>query len=89
MRNTYGLLVYMLMDSCEREVQDLLEFKCVRPLHTVYAFLEARGGLKVLDDPLMHAATAEIKVRGRTEFFCIGGSLASPGLKSLLLSSIT
>lgn len=36
------------------------EFKCVKPLQTVYSFLEARGGLRVLEDPLMGQATAEI-----------------------------
>ena len=27
MRDTYGKLVYLLMDSCEPEIQELLEFK--------------------------------------------------------------
>ena len=44
MRSTYGLLMYMLMDSAEATIQELLEFKCVRPLRTVYARLGARPG---------------------------------------------
>jgi hypothetical protein len=27
MRETYGKLVYLLMDSCEPEIQELLEFR--------------------------------------------------------------
>lgn len=27
MRSTYGMLLYMLMDSCDPEIQELLEFK--------------------------------------------------------------
>ncbi len=34
--------------------------RCVRPLRTVHALLEERGGLAMLDDPLMEPATAEI-----------------------------
>lgn len=33
--------------------QELLGFSCVRPLRTVAAFLEERGSLALLDDPLM------------------------------------
>lgn len=124
MRETYGKLMFLLMDSCEADIQELLEFKCarfrvlsrcfaclcasfvlgwvsrgqvrfqipfscwqscfcaqcapgictrpsllasalplprcVRPLRTVYALLEERGALALLDDPLMQTATAEI-----------------------------
>lgn len=41
MRSTYGMLVYMLMDSADSQIQDLLEFQCVRPLRTVYSLLGA------------------------------------------------
>ncbi|GLC41087.1 hypothetical protein PLESTB_000944400 [Pleodorina starrii] len=60
MRSEYGKLMYLLMDSSEPAIQELLEFKCVRQLCTVYNFLEERGGLAMLEDPLMHTATAEI-----------------------------
>jgi hypothetical protein len=60
MRGEYGKLIYMLMDSSDPNVQSLLEFKCVRPLKTVYSVLEERGGLRLLEDPLLHDATAEI-----------------------------
>eukprot|EP00884_Botryococcus_braunii_P004593 jgi/Botrbrau1/14134/Bobra.182_3s0075.1 len=60
MRAEYGKLVYMLMDSVEPAVADLMEFSCVRPLQTVYTLLEEAGGLALLDDPLVERATAEI-----------------------------
>ncbi|KAK9836379.1 hypothetical protein WJX84_009511, partial [Apatococcus fuscideae] len=60
MRSEYGKLVYMLMDSADTEIQDLLEFKCVRPLRTVHRLLEEGGGLAMLQDAHMSTATAEI-----------------------------
>ena len=51
MRSEYGKLLYMLMDSAESQVQELLGFTCVRPLRTVYSVLEERGGLALLSDP--------------------------------------
>lgn len=41
MRSSYGMLMHMLMDSAEATIQELLEFKCVRPLRTVYSRLGA------------------------------------------------
>uniref|UniRef100_A0A383WEX6 Non-canonical E2 ubiquitin-conjugating enzyme C-terminal domain-containing protein n=1 Tax=Tetradesmus obliquus TaxID=3088 RepID=A0A383WEX6_TETOB len=60
MRSEFGKLMYMLMDSSDPGVQELLGFSCVRPLRTVAAFLEERGRLELLDDPLLEVATAEI-----------------------------
>jgi hypothetical protein len=64
MRDTFGKLVYMLMDAQTPEVQELLEFPLVRPLRTVWSFLEERAGAQLatalLDDPLCPLATAEI-----------------------------
>ena len=60
MRAEYGKLIYMLMDSADDHIQNLLEFRCVRPLRTVYSLLEECNGLAVLDNPLVEVATAEI-----------------------------
>jgi hypothetical protein len=46
--------------SAERDIQELLEFRCVAPLRTVYRLLAEAGGLALLADPLMERATAEI-----------------------------
>lgn len=68
MRSEYGKLMYFLMDSSDPSIQELLEFKCVRPLQTVYNFLEERSALTLLEDPLMDLATAEITSRDRPRF---------------------
>eukprot|EP00798_Chlamydomonas_sp_ICE-L_P010312 gene10312-8243_t len=68
MRSEYGKLMYLLMDSSDSHVQELLEFKCVSPLRTVYSTLEAKGGLAILEDPLMDKATAEIVSRERSRY---------------------
>lgn len=60
MRSTYGKLIHMLQDSVQDEITHLLDFSCVKPLNTVAAFLKERGGLAMLDDPLVKLATAEI-----------------------------
>lgn len=66
MRDSYGKLIYMLMDSSEPEMEELLEFQCVRPLRTVASLLEEAGALAMLDDPLLPVATAEIMSSGRS-----------------------
>ncbi|GAX77609.1 hypothetical protein CEUSTIGMA_g5053.t1 [Chlamydomonas eustigma] len=68
MRSEYGKLMYLLMDSSDPRIQDLLEFKCVQPLKTVYSLLEEKGGLKMLDDPLVEVATAEIHSAERPRY---------------------
>jgi hypothetical protein len=60
MRGEYGKLIYLLQDSVDPAVRELLGFDCVRPLRTVFTLLEGGGGLALLDDPLLPAATAEI-----------------------------
>ena len=47
-------------------MQELLDFQAVRPLRTVYALLEERGKLALLQDPLMEKATSEIVSQGRS-----------------------
>ena len=50
--------------QCWSALQGLLEFRCVRPLRTVYSMLEELGGLQMLEDSLMEVATAEIVAGG-------------------------
>jgi hypothetical protein len=66
MRDTYGKLMYMLMDSVEPEIQELLGFKCARPLCTVYSFLEEHGADRLLRDPNISTAIAEITTDGKS-----------------------
>ena len=64
MRSEYGKLVYLLQDSQSMEMQELLDFRLVKPLNTVDAFLRERGGEALLRDALMETATAEIMHEG-------------------------
>ena len=66
MRDTYGKLMYMLMDSVEPEIQELLGFKCAQPLCTVRSFLEERGADRLLRDPNIATAIAEITTEGKS-----------------------
>ncbi|CAE6473108.1 unnamed protein product [Rhizoctonia solani] len=60
MRETYGKLIYLLMDAQSPDVSDLLGFSPVVPLVTVYSTLEDHGALAVLEDPRLEVATKEI-----------------------------
>lgn len=65
MRTGFGKLAYLLMDSQDPTVQELLEFNPVRPLRTVHSLLARGGALGLLTDPLLPKATAEIASRDR------------------------
>lgn len=65
-RDTYGKLIHMLQDSATDEITRLLEFSCVKPLLTVSSYLEERGGLELLEDPLIQTATKEIIPDGKS-----------------------
>merc|ERR1719498_440645 len=65
MRSEYGKMIYLLQDSQMEEVQELLEFKLVRPMRTAHELLREKGGLAMLEDGLMHQATAEILHEGK------------------------
>ncbi|KAJ1992438.1 hypothetical protein H4R33_001012 [Dimargaris cristalligena] len=65
MRDAYGKLMYLLQDSMIPEVQDLLQFSCVKPITTVYNFLEEGGAPELLQDPLVRFATKEIISEGK------------------------
>lgn len=64
MRGEYGKLVYMLQDSVTPEVQQLLDMSAVRPIRTVYRYLEEHGAAAVLEDDLITTATREIIADG-------------------------
>ncbi|KAK9450300.1 uncharacterized protein V1518DRAFT_413492 [Limtongia smithiae] len=60
MRDSFGKLMYMVMDSRLPEVLQVMEFDFYTPVITVYSFLESKDALAVLEDNLVVAATAEI-----------------------------
>lgn len=65
MRTEYGKLIYMLQDSVISEIQELLQFSCVKKVNMVYDLLEERGALDVLRDPNIYTATSEIIAEGK------------------------
>ncbi|KAJ8097455.1 hypothetical protein POJ06DRAFT_32116 [Lipomyces tetrasporus] len=60
MRDSFGKLMYMVMDSRLPEVQEVMEFDLFMPILTVYSFLESKDCLALLEDNLIVQATAEI-----------------------------
>jgi len=59
MRTAYAKLMYILQDSMQPQIQDILGFELVAPLVTVYSTLEAGGALGMLSDPMIDVATRE------------------------------
>ena len=68
MRAEYGKMIYLLQDSQSEDVRELLGFQLVKPMRTAYALLAEKNGLAMLDDGLMHQATAEIAHVGKARF---------------------
>lgn len=68
MRSDYGKLVYMLQDTMDPTLQDLLQCQCVRPIVTVYKTLVENKAEAMLRDPLMKAATMEIMPEGKQRY---------------------
>ncbi|KAJ8603032.1 hypothetical protein CTAYLR_001592 [Chrysophaeum taylorii] len=60
MRSEYGQLVYLLQDASIDEIRDALGVDLVAPVKTVYGLLKERGGLRLLDDPLVRDAASEV-----------------------------
>ena len=60
MRTEYGKMVYLLQDAVSPQVRPHLGFSVVGPILSVHKFLKERGGLGVLEDPLIETATEEI-----------------------------
>lgn len=66
MRDSFGKLMYMIMDSRLPEVKEAMEFDLYKPINTVYSYLQAKGALSLLDDPLIIEATVEINPDGKS-----------------------
>lgn len=67
MRSTYGKLMWMLMDSCKPEIEELLGFNLVCDIRTVHSLLcDKVHGEEMLADPLFLSATHEIAPEGRS-----------------------
>lgn len=66
MRTEYGKLIYLLQDAVSPSIQPHLSFSCKGRIETVYKFLEERGGIALLDDPLIEIATREVLADKKT-----------------------
>lgn len=67
MRSSYVKLIHLLQDSVIPEIEELLEFSCIKPIVTVYSFLEKHNALNVLTDDLQSLldATSETESEGK------------------------
>jgi hypothetical protein len=59
-------LIIFNQDSMAPHVQEILNFKCVKSIRTVYSLLEERNALNVLSDQYIALATKEIIADGRS-----------------------
>lgn len=66
MRDGFGKLMYMMMDSRLPEVKNALEFDFYKPIVTVHNFLSNNGAAEILDDPLVLKAVYEITPEGKS-----------------------
>ncbi|SCU95961.1 LANO_0E12002g1_1 [Lachancea nothofagi CBS 11611] len=69
MRDTYGKLCYMIMDSRLPQIEDHMEFHLFKPISTVYDFLNSRTedgqALKLFEDKLILYATSQVSPVGK------------------------
>jgi hypothetical protein len=65
MRDTYGKMMYILMDTESFSIKSELKLSFVKPILTVSAFLDDKKSLNILSDPLWETATRSIANFGR------------------------
>lgn len=64
MRDSYGKLMYFLMDTRKTDIYNLLSFNCVSPIKTIYSLLkEKKDGFAIFGDNLLKIATMEINAK--------------------------
>lgn len=71
MRDTYGKLCYMVMDSRLPQIEDHMEFHLFKPIKTVHSFLASKGvdsdkANGIFNDKLILVATSSISPTGKT-----------------------
>lgn len=71
LRTNYGKMVYMLQDASADEANTMLQFSLASTINTVYAYLEKKSILQLLEEPDLAIATMEIlpekKSRGQIQ----------------------
>ncbi|CEP61844.1 uncharacterized protein LALA0_S04e01992g [Lachancea lanzarotensis] len=71
MRDTYGKLCYMIMDSRLPQIEDHMEFHLFKPIKTVHDYLSSKSddqgqALKIFEDKLILYATSQVSPVGRS-----------------------
>ncbi|CAB4254326.1 similar to Kazachstania africana KAFR_0A07250 hypothetical protein [Maudiozyma barnettii] len=74
MRDTYGKLCYMVMDSRLPQIEDHMEFHLFKPIQTVETFLTSRdvtdkNPMDLFDDTMIFYATSHISPVGKTRSY--------------------
>ena len=60
MRDTYGKLMYIMMDTESYNIKQELRISFAKPILTVTTFLAAKNAVDILADPLWATATQSI-----------------------------
>lgn len=68
MRSEYGKLVFLMQDAVSSETHSLLGVDINKPIQTVHALLESKGGLRLLEDPGLGTATQEILAEKKDKY---------------------
>jgi hypothetical protein len=66
MRDTYGKLIYLLMDSVRADVQKELGFSLMAPVKTVHTMLAETKQMTLCSDPFLVPATAQVVAKGKS-----------------------
>ncbi|SCU87822.1 LAFA_0E09010g1_1 [Lachancea sp. 'fantastica'] len=71
MRDTYGKLCYMIMDSRLPQIEDHMEFHLFKPIKTVHDYLSSKPddeghALKIFEDKLILYATSQVSPVGKS-----------------------
>lgn len=68
MKETFGKLCYMIMDSRLPMIKEQMEFDLYKPIVTVESFLHEQGndGNGLLNDPLLLDAVSEVRSEGKS-----------------------
>lgn len=65
-RSIYARLIYLLQDSQQPDIAEMLDFTLVKPVRTVYDLLQEKNALALLEDKYLPLATGEILPEGKT-----------------------
>lgn len=60
MRDTYGKLMYIMMDTESYHIKSELRLTFAKPILTVSAFMASKDAREILADPLWAAATRSV-----------------------------